>query len=82
MAILQKWEKMEQTMEHMLAKIYTIQVKMVSHHEEIMADMRARRKEMKADREAMEPYPDKLEVNSEEETSVVVHEEVPKEEAQ
>jgi hypothetical protein len=55
---------------------------MVRHHEEIMADMKARRKEMKAGREATENYPEKMEANSKEIKSVAFHEEVPKEKSQ
>jgi hypothetical protein len=51
-------EKMEQMMESLLAKIDVTRKKMVSQHEEIMADMRAWRKEIKADREATQENPD------------------------
>jgi predicted transcriptional regulator len=48
---------------------------------EIVENMMAWRKEIKADREAMEVYPEKREANPEEMKSVAVHEEVPEEEA-
>jgi hypothetical protein len=72
---------MEQMMEYLLANIYTMHEKIVTHYEEIMADMRAWRKAMKAYQEAAEAYPEEMEANPEEIKSVVVHEEVPKEEA-
>jgi hypothetical protein len=40
---------------------------LVSHHEERRGDMRACRKEMKADREATETYPENMDANPEEE---------------
>jgi hypothetical protein len=54
----------EQMMEHLLAKIAAIQENVVSHHEKMMADVRAWRKEMKTDREEMEANPEEIESES------------------
>jgi hypothetical protein len=43
--------------------------------------MRTWRKEMRADREATEAYPERMEANAKKIKSVALHEEVPKEEA-
>jgi hypothetical protein len=47
---------MEQMMEHLLAKLVAMQEVVVSHHEEMMAEIRAWQKEMKADQETPETY--------------------------
>jgi hypothetical protein len=46
-----------------------------------MAHIKSWRKGMKTDREATEPYPEKMEANPEEIKFVAMHEEVPAEEA-
>jgi hypothetical protein len=71
----------EKIMERLLAKIGAMQEKMVSHHEEIMEEMRVWWKEMKAYRDASEVHSQKMEASPEEMKSVAVHEEVLKEEA-
>jgi hypothetical protein len=46
---------------HLLSKIDAMREKMISHHEDMRTDMRTWRKEMKADLEATEAYPERTE---------------------
>jgi hypothetical protein len=55
-----------------------IQEKEDAKLKEVTEDMRAWRREMKANREATEAYPEKIKVNPEEMKSIGEHEEVPK----
>jgi hypothetical protein len=50
---------MEQIMGHLLAKIGAMQENVVSQHKKIMIEKRAWQKEMKADLEAVEAYPER-----------------------
>jgi roadblock/LC7 domain-containing protein len=74
---------MKKTIGQMMARLLAairagqeMMAKMRASHEMMMAGMKAWQKVMKADRGAMERYPEKMETES-----VVVHEEVPKDEA-
>jgi hypothetical protein len=53
-------------MEHLLVELLATRENMISRREEIMAHVRAWRKEMKTDRETTEAYPEKMEENPEE----------------
>jgi hypothetical protein len=71
----------EQMMKHLLVKTNGIQEKMDVTLREIRKDIRTWQKEMKANGEVSEVYPEKTEANPEEMKSAALHEEVLKEES-